>query len=247
MRLSSAASLAKESLLNVYRSVCRTVLVAVAAAAALGTTGCPAEEKHDKKEATNATAVPVPAPTPAPTAAATAAPTATTEAAVADAPAPVPPADKVEVEGKAPSAHHTWVHGYWHWDGHAYAWQPGAWEDETAFATTAPPALRVERPGVAPGAGYSFLPGYWHYTGKEYAWAPGHWSLARAGYAYTHPTYQNVGGHYVRQGFGWEKEDATWKKRYGTGWEKQGEVYVHKTEVTEFVKRGEKEGWARKH
>ena len=161
-----------------------------------------------------------------------------------------PPADKVETEGKAPSPTHTWVHGYWHWAGkESTPGLPGYWEDANAFATVAPPALRVEHtPGMAPGAGYSFLPGYWHWGGKAYSWAPGHWGVKREGFAYTQPHIIEEKGHWVRQGFGWEREDAAWKKRYPVAnWEKHGEVYVHKAAVAEFVKRGEHEGWAKHH
>ena len=146
--------------------------------------------------------------------------------------------------GKAPSPHHTWVHGFYHWEGGKYAWHPGYWEDEAAFATVAPPPLRVERPGIAPGAGYFYAPGYWHWTAKEYAWAPGHWTVKRDGYAYTHPAYVEDKGHWVRRGFGFEKEDAAWKKRYEpTQWERHGEIYVHKAAVAEYDRRGAAEGW----
>ncbi len=49
----------------------------------------------------------------------------------------------------------------------------------------------------------------------------------------------------MRGGYGWEKEDAAWKKRY-TGWAAHGELYVHKKDETEYVKRGEHEGWYKK-
>jgi hypothetical protein len=223
----------------------RSVIGAVAVATLLGLTGCPAEEKPHAKEETKATAAPqptAPAPTPAPTAAPTAADTAA--AALDTKPLPAPPADQVETMGKAPSTHHTWVNGYWHWGGHEYAWHPGYWEDETSFATAAPPPLRVERPYVSPGAGYFFAPGYWHWSGKEYAWAPGHWTVKREGFAYVHPTYREEKGHWVRAGLGWEKENDAWKKRYATGWDHHGEVWVHHDAAAEFVKRGEREGWA---
>jgi hypothetical protein len=31
------------------------------------------------------------------------------------------------------------------------------------------------------------------------------------------------------------------------GWERHGDVWVHKTDVVEYVKRGEREGWYKKH
>lgn len=233
--------------MNIHRSV----LGAVAVALSLAATACPAE-KHEAKEETKATAAPAPtpAPTPTPTAAASTAPTA----AAADAPAPAdttplpaPPADKVETEGKPPSPHHAWVHGFWHWVGKEYVWHAGYWEDTTAVATLAPPALRVEHPGVAPNASYFWAPGYWHWTGKEYAWAPGHWTVKRAGYAYVHPTYVEEKGKWVRRGFGYEKEDDAWKKQHPVAeWEQHGDLWVHKKEAADLQKRGHQEGWLHK-
>ena len=180
-----------------------------------------------------------PAPTPA-------APPPTAEAANDTTPLPAPPAEKTETMGKAPSPHHSWVHGFWYWDGRAYAWHAGYWDDDASFATVAPPALKVERAYVAPGAAFIYLPGYWHWAGKEYLWAPGHWAMKREGFAYTHPSYVEEKGHWMRRGFGWEKEDAAFKKRYDKGWDRQGEIWVRHAELADFVKRGEREGWLRK-
>jgi hypothetical protein len=225
-------------------NVHRTSVGVVALVVSLLTAGCPAEKPESKPEATTAAAAPTPTPAPAPTPTATATATAAEETAPPD-----PPADENETAamGKAPSPHHTWVHGYWHWLNHKYTWHPGYWEDQQAFATSAPPVIVVEHPGLAPKGAFSWLPGYHHWNGKEWIWAPGHWAPKRTGFVYTHPVYVSEKGHWVRQGWGWEKEDAAWTKAHPTAnWERHGEVWVHKTEVTEFVKRGEKEGWYKK-
>ena len=39
-----------------------------------------------------------------------------------------PPRVLVEKRGRAPSREHVWVSGYHRWDGNAYAWSPGRWE-----------------------------------------------------------------------------------------------------------------------
>jgi len=39
-----------------------------------------------------------------------------------------PPHAIVERRGVAPSHNHVWVSGYHQWDGRAYAWTPGRWE-----------------------------------------------------------------------------------------------------------------------
>jgi hypothetical protein len=39
-----------------------------------------------------------------------------------------PPHVRVEKRGHAPSRDHVWVSGYHRWDGNAYAWAPGRWE-----------------------------------------------------------------------------------------------------------------------
>ncbi len=39
-----------------------------------------------------------------------------------------PPRVQVERRGRAPSRNHVWVSGYQRWDGNAYAWAPGRWE-----------------------------------------------------------------------------------------------------------------------
>ncbi len=229
-------------------NVHRTSLGAVALVATLFAAGCPAEKHDAKPEANTAAPTPTPTPAPAPTPSATAT-AAATAAADDTTPPPDPPADENEaaVSAKPPSPHHTWVAGYWHWLNRKYTWHPGYWEDQQGFATSAPPAIIVEHPGLAPKGAFTWLPGYHHWDGKAWQWAPGHWAAHRAGFTYTHPTYVSDKGHWVRQGWGWEKEDAAFTKAHAApNWEKHGEVWVHKTEVTEFVKRGEKEGWYKK-
>jgi hypothetical protein len=40
-----------------------------------------------------------------------------------------PPRVVVERRGHPPSRNHVWVSGYHRWDGHAYAWSPGSWQE----------------------------------------------------------------------------------------------------------------------
>jgi hypothetical protein len=39
-----------------------------------------------------------------------------------------PPHMRVETRGHRPSPKHVWVSGYHRWDGNAYAWSEGRWE-----------------------------------------------------------------------------------------------------------------------
>jgi hypothetical protein len=43
-----------------------------------------------------------------------------------------PPKVLVEKRGERPGPHHVWVSGYHRWDGKAYAWQGGRWEEPPA-------------------------------------------------------------------------------------------------------------------
>ena len=171
----------------------RSVLAMAIVVGALGAAGCKAKSTVASEDTSTTQAAPSPADPPTPGATEAAAP-AGTEDAPSTTPLPEPPADQVEVRGTAPSPKHVWVHGYWHWAGGKYAWTPGYWEDPDLGAPSAPPALRVEVPGVAPGANHFYAPGYWRWSGREYLWAPGHWALRRAGFEYTHPHFEVVGG-----------------------------------------------------
>jgi hypothetical protein len=39
-----------------------------------------------------------------------------------------PPRVHVQQRGRAPSRDHVWVNGYQRWDGNAYSWNEGRWE-----------------------------------------------------------------------------------------------------------------------
>jgi hypothetical protein len=39
-----------------------------------------------------------------------------------------PPRSVSDSRGRPPSRNHVWVSGYQRWDGNAYAWTPGRWE-----------------------------------------------------------------------------------------------------------------------
>jgi hypothetical protein len=40
-----------------------------------------------------------------------------------------PPRILVEKRGPPPSRNHVWVNGYHRWDGNAYNWTPGSWQE----------------------------------------------------------------------------------------------------------------------
>jgi hypothetical protein len=209
-----------------------SVLVAVAVmAGSVGAVGCKSRKATTESADPGATAEPaVAAPAasdPAPAAASATGPVGegATEAAL-----PTPPADKEEQAGAAPSEHHIWMPGYWHWDTvqTTYVWFPGYWFDRNVVATIAPPAPLVEVAGIAPGVGYFYAPGYWRWSGREYLWAPGHWTLRRDGFVYMHPNWEVVNGRWVARGYGWERRDAAWNARY-RGWTGHGDVYVPAT------------------
>ncbi len=67
-----------------------------------------------------------------------------------------PPRIVVEKHGQRPSRTHVWVGGYQRWDGNAYAWQGGRWEQ--------PPAPRqhwVKHHYVRRNGGYVMVEGHW--------------------------------------------------------------------------------------
>src|SRR5271157_676386 len=67
-----------------------------------------------------------------------------------------PPAAVVETRGPRPGPNHVWISGYHHWDGNAYAWTPGRWEQ--------PPrrhARWVAHRWVHRRGGYVLVEGHW--------------------------------------------------------------------------------------
>lgn len=67
-----------------------------------------------------------------------------------------PPAAVVEQRTVAPSGRHVWIAGYHRWDGNAYAWVPGRWEE--------PPrahAVWVRPRWVHRHGGWVFVEGRW--------------------------------------------------------------------------------------
>lgn len=67
-----------------------------------------------------------------------------------------PPRFRVEKRGPPPSRNHVWVSGYQRWDGNAYAWSPGRWEQ--------PPQPRgrwVAHHYVRRNGGYVLVEGHW--------------------------------------------------------------------------------------
>ena len=141
---------------------------------------------------------------------------------------PEPPVDEVEVIPVAPSPHHVWIPGYWHWDfpTNVYLWQDGMWIDKTDFPHVAPLPEPFEAIGRAPGAGFFFAPGFWAWDGVDYAWLPGRWARHREGFFWVHPFYESIGGHWESRGWGFEKHDAAWDHAH-EGWDHHGDLWCH--------------------
>jgi len=67
-----------------------------------------------------------------------------------------PPHVLVEKRGPPPSRNHVWVSGYQRWDGHAYTWSQGRWEQ--------PPQSRgrwVAHHWVHQRGGWVLVEGHW--------------------------------------------------------------------------------------
>ncbi len=67
-----------------------------------------------------------------------------------------PPHVVVERRGPRPSRNHVWVSGYHRWDGNAYAWNSGRWEEPPR-----PRAHWVAHRWVHRRDGYVFVEGRW--------------------------------------------------------------------------------------
>ena len=67
-----------------------------------------------------------------------------------------PPVSMYERRPVRPSRQHVWIRGYQHWDGHAYGWQPGRWEQPPRpRAVWVAPRYRHRRDG------YVYTEGRW--------------------------------------------------------------------------------------
>jgi len=67
-----------------------------------------------------------------------------------------PPAAVVETRPVAPGPGYVWIGGYHRWDGAAYAWVPGRWENPPR-----PRARWVAPRWVHRNGGYVFVEGRW--------------------------------------------------------------------------------------
>jgi hypothetical protein len=67
-----------------------------------------------------------------------------------------PPHILVEKRPPAPSRDHVWVSGYHRWDGNAYVWNTGRWEQPPR-----PHAHWVAHHYVRRDGGYVLVEGYW--------------------------------------------------------------------------------------
>ena len=67
-----------------------------------------------------------------------------------------PPRVHVERRGRAPSRNHVWVSGYQRWDGNAYSWNQGRWEQPPR-----PRARWVAHHYNRQRGGYVFVEGHW--------------------------------------------------------------------------------------
>ena len=67
-----------------------------------------------------------------------------------------PPHAVVEMRAVAPSRNHVWVPGYHQWDGKAYAWNPGRWEQPPQ-----PHGRWVAHHWVRRNGGWVLVEGHW--------------------------------------------------------------------------------------
>ena len=139
---------------------------------------------------------------------------------------PEPPADPTEDVVAAPSQHHVWFPGFWHYDyrNRLYLWHEGQWIDRTDYAREAPEPEPIEAIGRSPGGGFFYAPGFWTWDGTDYIWSPGRWARHREGFVWVHPFYENIGGHWESRGWGWEKHDGEWDHRH-EGWDHHGDLW----------------------
>ena len=223
----------------------RTMLVAVMALGSLGAVGC----KHDATTADADQAAAVDQASPAVT-------TDDANLAVdATVEVPAPPALKDETRGPAPTEHHVWSPGYWHYD-HVqtvYLWEPGYWQDRTIVAPVAPPPLRDETVEYryAPAGEYFWAPGSWRWTGVEYTWAPGYWAPRMEGWGWVRPYWVSYGGRWECHGWGWERRTAGWAwSRFDwsrRGWSSQDRAGWEREHRTGFAQIEHAEWGRREH
>jgi hypothetical protein len=177
----------------------------------------------------------------------TAAPSATTDDAKVtvqgEITVPAPPALKEEAPGVAPSDHHVWSPGYWHYDyvKTVYLWEPGYWQDRVIVAPFAPPPLREEivEYRYAPAGDYFWAPGYWRWTGASYSWAPGYWAPRMAGYGWVRPYWVSYGGRWECHAWGWERRGPGYAWAHDD-WSRPGFSFRDRVEW----ERRNREGWA---
>jgi WXXGXW repeat (2 copies) len=67
-----------------------------------------------------------------------------------------PPRAMYQRRGRAPSRQHVWVSGYQRWDGNAYSWNQGRWEQPPR-----PRAHWVAHHYVRQRGGWVFVEGHW--------------------------------------------------------------------------------------
>jgi hypothetical protein len=67
-----------------------------------------------------------------------------------------PPHSVHERRGPPPSRNHAWVSGYHRWDGNAYVWAPGRWEQRPR-----PRAYWVSHHWVHQRRGWVLVEGHW--------------------------------------------------------------------------------------
>ena len=73
-----------------------------------------------------------------------------------DGPRYAPPAAHYERHGPPPGRGYVWVGGYHRWNGNAYVWYPGGWQQPPQY-------------------GYIWHPGYWTPRSGIYIWIGGRW------------------------------------------------------------------------
>lgn len=137
--------------------------------------------------------------------------------------APPPPPARRETQPPRPSAHATWIPGYWHFEDGAYHWLAGLWRvpaedlraELTAQAPRPPPPPRaevVQQRTAAPSRSAVWTPGSWQWDGDAGAWVwiDGAWRIPPApDQVWTPATWE------VRIGGGVRLRPGGWSIRIG--------------------------------
>jgi len=68
-----------------------------------------------------------------------------------------------------------------------------------------PPPARVEVIPARPSPRHVWVHGYWAWQGHHHAWVPGHYVVARPGFVYAEPRWEQRGHGYRYHRGGWHR------------------------------------------